>query len=163
MICRDGSVGAAGQTTPTKSYEPPLKMVSVVVSHPFLADLKTWHHWSTIGLFLLGNLYRHCSADALQAANTCVMLCLSSLNTVAFLAFHSMLDTTTFCSDLIDVTKQSAYVSIVIAETVLWVIGCVVLSPVYQGFHLSVTWPQCSQTCSAVYQSFHLSARLITF
>jgi len=39
-----------------------------------------------------------------------------------------MLDTTTFRSDLMNDTKQSAYVSIVIAETVLSVIGCVVLS-----------------------------------
>jgi hypothetical protein len=31
---------------------------------------------------------------------------------------HSMLDTTS-CSDLINVTKQSAYVAIVIAETLL--------------------------------------------
>ena len=31
MICRDGSVGAAGQTAPTKGYESPLKIVSVVV------------------------------------------------------------------------------------------------------------------------------------
>ena len=114
---------------PTGGDDSCLSKSSMSTSHPFLADSKTWHHWSTIGLFLLGNLYRHCSADALQAANTCVMLCLSSLNTVAFLAFHSMLDTTTFCSDLIDVTKQSAYVSIVIAETVVSVIGCVVLSP----------------------------------
>ena len=32
MICRDGSVGAAGQTAPTNGYEPPLKIDSVVVS-----------------------------------------------------------------------------------------------------------------------------------
>ena len=31
MICRDGSVGAAGQTSPINSYEPPLKIDSVVV------------------------------------------------------------------------------------------------------------------------------------
>ena len=31
MICRDGLVGAAGQTAPTKDYDPPLKNVSVVV------------------------------------------------------------------------------------------------------------------------------------
>ena len=31
MICRDGSVGAAGQTAPTKGYQPPLKMLFVVV------------------------------------------------------------------------------------------------------------------------------------
>ena len=31
MICRDGLVGAAGQTAPTKGYEPPIKNVSVVV------------------------------------------------------------------------------------------------------------------------------------
>ena len=31
MICRDGSVGAAGQIAPTKGYESLLKMVSVVV------------------------------------------------------------------------------------------------------------------------------------
>ena len=30
MIYRDGSVGAAGQTVHTKSYEPPLKIDSVV-------------------------------------------------------------------------------------------------------------------------------------
>ena len=31
MICRDGSVGAAGQTAPTKGYQPPLKMLFVVM------------------------------------------------------------------------------------------------------------------------------------
>ena len=31
MICRDGSVGAAGQTASTKGYELPLKIDSVVV------------------------------------------------------------------------------------------------------------------------------------
>ena len=31
MIYRDGLVGAAGQTAPTKGYEPTLKNVSVVV------------------------------------------------------------------------------------------------------------------------------------
>jgi hypothetical protein len=43
------------------------------------------------------------------------------------------------------------------------------LSSVYQSFHLSVIWPQCSQTCSAVYQRFlcgklviHLYARRLT-
>ena len=32
MICRDGLVGAAGQTAPTKGYELLLKNVSVVVN-----------------------------------------------------------------------------------------------------------------------------------
>ena len=32
MICRDGSVGAAGRTAPTKGYEPPLKIDFVVVA-----------------------------------------------------------------------------------------------------------------------------------
>ena len=32
MICRDGWVGAASQTAPTKGYEPPLKSVSAVVT-----------------------------------------------------------------------------------------------------------------------------------
>jgi len=31
MICRDGSVGAAGQTAPTKGLGPPLKIDYVVV------------------------------------------------------------------------------------------------------------------------------------
>ena len=31
MICKDGLVGAAGQTAPTKGYEPPLKIVCAVV------------------------------------------------------------------------------------------------------------------------------------
>ena len=35
MICRDGSVGAAGQTAPTKGYQPPLKMRFVVVPNAF--------------------------------------------------------------------------------------------------------------------------------
>ena len=40
MICRDGSIGAAGQTAPTKGYEPSLKSVSVVVSvSVILSDL----------------------------------------------------------------------------------------------------------------------------
>ena len=32
MICRDGLVGATGQTTPTKGYKLPLKNISVVVA-----------------------------------------------------------------------------------------------------------------------------------
>ena len=31
LICRDGVVGAAGQTASTKGYEPPLKIDFVVV------------------------------------------------------------------------------------------------------------------------------------
>ena len=31
MICRDPCVGAAGQTAPTKSYQPSLEMLLVVV------------------------------------------------------------------------------------------------------------------------------------
>ena len=34
MIFKDGSVGAADQTAPTKGYEPPLKMIFVVVEEP---------------------------------------------------------------------------------------------------------------------------------
>ena len=43
MICRDGSVGAAGQTAPTKSYEPPLKIDSIVVLVDILSAHACYH------------------------------------------------------------------------------------------------------------------------
>ena len=39
IICRDGSVGAAGQIAPTKGYEPSLKIDSVVVIESFNEEL----------------------------------------------------------------------------------------------------------------------------
>ena len=40
MICRDDSVGAAGQTAPTKGYEPPLKIDFVAVTGAGEATMK---------------------------------------------------------------------------------------------------------------------------
>ena len=48
MICRDSSVGAAGQTAPTNGYEPPLNIDSAVVS----AHFKIYTMWHRLKVLL---------------------------------------------------------------------------------------------------------------
>ena len=48
MICRDDSVGAAGQTAPTNGYEPPLKIDYVVVLLFLLETERAPHVWGVI-------------------------------------------------------------------------------------------------------------------
>ena len=62
MICRDGSVGAAGQTAPTKSYEPPLKIDSIVVIQYNLI----WTDRNGIWIIIIRSTYHYYRMDLLS-------------------------------------------------------------------------------------------------
>ena len=63
MICRDGSVRAAGETAPTKGYEPPLKIDSVVVRAVLFERPLCLVEWILIFFSYSVRYYSHCHLD----------------------------------------------------------------------------------------------------